>query len=389
MSIDNRSMLEQPVDQQIEKNGAAVGLSLGSQERKGKSPASTPEMVLNASIAYVESGLSLIPISADGTKSPDWLRLPKVWDERENRYKRSWKLFQVRRPTIEELTGWYQTGYSFGLAIVAGTVSGSERGVGLEIIDFDTAELAAPWSEAIAEKCPQLPERLVRVQSPRPGLHIYYRCRTFGGSQKLAIGPLVDEHGVTICNPKNGKPKKKTLIELKGEGGYCLAPPSPPACHPSGKAYEVVEGSPELTQIPTITPEEREILLNAARKLNRWTEPEPARRQRCETQLPASAARPGDDLNARGDWSDILKPHGWTFVDNRDGVEHWCRPGKSTGSSATVNYSDCNLLFVFSSNADPFEEGQAYTKFAAYTLLEHEGDYHAAAAALRGMGYGL
>ena len=38
-----------------------------------------------------------------------------------------------------------------------------------------------------------------------------------------------------------------------------------------------------------------------------------------------------------------------------------------------------NVLYVFSSNAAPFEPNQAYSPFAVYTLLEHGGDWERAA----------
>src|SRR4051794_31254171 len=56
--------------------------------------ATSPEAVVEAARRYVEAGLSVIPIAADGSKGPDWPRLPQVWDEAEGRYKRSWKPFQ-------------------------------------------------------------------------------------------------------------------------------------------------------------------------------------------------------------------------------------------------------------------------------------------------------
>ena len=81
----------------------------------------------------------------------------------------------------------------------------------------------------------------VRVVTPRPGLHVYYRCRTFGGSQKLARVP----------DPEKGGRKPKAVIELKGEAGYCLATPSPPECHKTGRRY-VYEGG-TLADVPVIT----------------------------------------------------------------------------------------------------------------------------------------
>jgi len=53
----------------------------------------------------------------------------------------------------------------------------------------------------------------------------------------------------------------------------------------------------------------------------------------------------------------------------------WCRPGKKSGTSATTNFGGSDLLYVFSSNAEPFEQQTAYSKFHAYALLYHDGDF--------------
>src|SRR5262249_15286789 len=98
--------------------------------------------------------------------------------------------------------------------------------------------------------------------------------------------------------------------------------------------------------------------------------------------------RPGDDFNRRASWDDILIPHGWARVGGGRDEERWCRPGKDHGVSATTDHAGNGLLYVFSSNADPFEDSRGYSKFTAYALLNHEGDCSAAAAALRKQGYG-
>ena len=79
-----------------------------------------------------------------------------------------------------------------------------------------------------------------------------------------------------------------------------------------------------------------------------------------------------------------MRRHGWTLARGGEN-EYWRRPGKDQGWSATLRG---RVLYVFSSNAAPFEPDRAYSPFAAYTLLEHAGDFAAAAAALRSEGYG-
>lgn len=99
---------------------------------------------------------------------------------------------------------------------------------------------------------------------------------------------------------------------------------------------------------------------------------------------------PGYDFCQKGDWSDILVPHGWQI----NGC-HVTRPGKSYGVSGTVGVLKSetrgDLLFVFSEDAAvaPLEPHRTYSKFEAYAALRFNGDYSAAARDLRIRGYGV
>jgi hypothetical protein len=103
--------------------------------------------------------------------------------------------------------------------------------------------------------------------------------------------------------------------------------------------------------------------------------------------------RPGDDYNRRANWRDILEPIGFKIDKEAGKTFHWTRPGKDSGTSATTGH--CNgetsgeLLYLFTPNAPPFNVNTAYSKFSAYTLLNHGGDYSAAAKALAQEGYGI
>jgi putative DNA primase/helicase len=178
------------------------------------------------------------------------------------------------------------------------------------------------------------------------------------------------------------------LIELKAEGGYCIVPPSPRPCHPRNQLYRILDGSPPLTEVPVITPDERNMLLEEARSFNRWNEPEPKRVSSIARTRGPKGNRPGDDFDRKVTWADILEPHGWVMVGQRGETEDWRRPGKSEGNSATVNYGDRGWFHVFSSNADPFDDGRSYSKFTAYALLYHGGDFKKAAKALQQDGFG-
>jgi hypothetical protein len=94
--------------------------------------------------------------------------------------------------------------------------------------------------------------------------------------------------------------------------------------------------------------------------------------------------RPGDDFNNRGDVRDVLQQHGWICTKGGEN-EYWRRPGKTSGTSATLKD---RVFYVFSSNAAPFEPNEAYSPFAVYAMLEHGGDFSTATLALSAQGFG-
>ena len=301
----------------------------------------------------VASGLSVIHIRPDGTKRPAL---------------EAWRPYQRTKPDAATLARWFRHGE--GLAVIAGAVSGH-----LEILDFDALELFAPWCALVDARCPGLVARLPQVQTPSDGRHVYYRCAIITGNLRLVRRLAVDD-------------TPGTVIETRGEGGYAVAPPSPPACHPVQRPYLMLHG--DLAAIPKISEGERACLLPTARAFNASLEPlRGVSRGPAGMMQHAGYRRPGDMFNAHVDWRRLLEPHGWTCVGQHGEVTHWRRPGKiGPGISATTNYAGRHLLYVFSTNAMPFEPETAYSPFAAHALLNHGGDFTAAARSLAARGYG-
>jgi Bifunctional DNA primase/polymerase, N-terminal len=296
-----------------------------------------------AALAYLDAGLSLLPILPDGSKSP---AIP-------------WKQYQAVPPEGSVVSTWCLRGP--GLGIICGAVSGH-----LEVLDFDAHELFAPWCDLVEEQAPGLVQRLPVVKTPSDGRHVFYRCLVIAGNTKLA--QVIDAHGQVA-----------TAIETRGEGGYVIAPGSPPACHPLGKPYVLIAG--DLTAIPAITTDERALMWRAAKTFNAYTPPQRTISPPKPLGTPGGD-RPGDLYNARMTWPELLEPHGWIVAGQRGEVTLWKRPGKrERGWSATPGHGQ-DLFYVFSTNAPPFQAETAYSKFAAYALLAHGGDFTAAAKAL-------
>ncbi len=329
-----------------------------------------PLSILDAALLAHRSGLCVLPPREDGSKAP---MAPAG----------RWKHFQRQRPTEEDIRRWY--GPCTGIGIVCGKVSRH-----LEMLEFEGRAVAEGlWQEfnnlADQTVLRDLVDRIKHgygERTPSGGHHLLYRCLDgVEGSLKLAERPPTEEEAADDVR-SGGKPTPRVLIETRGQGGYVVVAPSGGRVHQTGLDYRLVYGG--FDTIVTITAAERAALLELARSLDRMprvgVEPGPEARN--------DTGRPGDDFAARTSWAEILEPHGWRplFI-AADGNQHWRRPGKDRGTSATVNEGGAGVLYVFSTSTD-FDAERAYSKFAAYAVLNHNGDFAAAARALRAQGYG-
>ena len=96
------------------------------------------------------------------------------------------------------------------------------------------------------------------------------------------------------------------------------------------------------------------------------------------TRIPPEGS-PGADFNRRATKAQVLsmlERHGWVADHSQQGTDFLRRPGKTQGWSASLGHVAPNVLFVFSSNAAPFQGprgdklGTAYKPFGVYGLLE-------------------
>lgn len=136
--------------------------------------------------------------------------------------------------------------------------------------------------------------------------------------------------------------------------------------------------------------------LAAAHACNRFRPPdEPNVGRRGQASGPPSDAAPGTDFNARGSWAETgLFELGWAW-ERRLGDDSGLvrRPGKNSGTSGSVGTvtSQKNgwpLFWCWSTSVPEFKPNVTYSRFAVYATLNHNGDFGAAAAALRAKGYG-
>ena len=277
--------------------------------------------------------ISAIPVNSDKT--------PMV----------SWKTYQERLQTLSECEKW-GTMQKGGIAVVCGKISNN-----LEIIDIDNKlDNATAIFEDICKQIkhnqPKLFDKLVIEKSKNNGYHIIYRCEKIEGNRKLA-------------KQDNSEGNVYTIIETRGEGGYCLVYPTP--------HYERIQKN--VLKVEKITVEERDFLFELCLMFNKYVEEKPTFTNFKQAFSEKSGDRIGDFYNERNDFIDILKKHDWTIEKEESDKIHFRRPGKNKGNSATFLFEP-RLFYVFSSNAYPFEEQKSYSPFAIFTLLECNGDFN-------------
>lgn len=264
----------------------------------------------------------------------------------------SWKDCQTSIPPLNR----YDDITSEQIACVCGKVSG-----GLVCIDFDikNGDMFTDWMRIVSTNFPEMLSKLVIEKSPSGGYHVIYRTNAEVRNMKLA---------------KNTE--KACTIETRGEGGYFVCYPSP--------NYDLYYS--DFDNIQTILPEESEQLLTIARSLNQYTEEVTLPPLRDTIQTTSGGLSPFDDYDQRHNVVSLLTSHGWKVLFYSSGVAYLRRPGKNSGISATWGKVP-DRFYVFTTST-AFVNEHIYKASAVYAMLEHNGDYNAAAKSLYEKGYG-
>jgi hypothetical protein len=144
---------------------------------------------------YQAKGLSLFPLQPKKKKPID-----------------DWTIWQQRRPTPQEVESWFKNGKK-NIAIVTGKVSG------IIVLDEDDPPVFQAWLAEHGYKLPLTPTvKTSTFKDDQGNIHqkFHYYFKHPGGKIKNMI-------------------KKIPGADIKGDGGYVVAPPS---IHPNGEQYE-------------------------------------------------------------------------------------------------------------------------------------------------------
>lgn len=150
---------------------------------------------LDIALRYASMGISVIPLKA-----------------RDKRPIGSWKEFQTRRATPEEIHSWFDGKPNLNVGIVTGSISR------LVAIDADTEEMAA----RVAQIYPS-----PMWSKTSKGRHFFYRHPGHPVGNRAKIVGLA--------------------LDVRGDGGYVVAPGS---THPSGVTYEEGGAWGEIEDLP-------------------------------------------------------------------------------------------------------------------------------------------
>jgi len=291
--------------------------------------------------ACLQFGLSVIPVGLD--KKP---LIP------------TWTPFQRQRATAAELSAF---GNPPGLAIIGGAVSGNVICIDIDLkhdskktVDKEFFELLKEWGHEEALK------RCAVEKTPSGGYHVVFRAPFSRPCEKMAL-----DFG-----------KTEAMIEIKSEGGYFVCDPTP--------GWELKNGS--FLNLPTFDADTANAFLSAAWALDRTDAPpaEPVRYEKHEGKSPF------DDYSERATAEDLLselQAHGWRKVGQRGENILMVRPGKEGRDYGATLHISKRVFYVFTSSSE-FHQGRGYGPVSVYAILNHGGDFKAAARDLVSKGYG-
>jgi len=294
----------------------------------------------NTKIDSNEFGLSIIPVAI--SKKP----IIKSWSEYQS--------------TVAPIALWHPHYVNQGtVGIITGIISGN-----LECIDFDikndpTGTIITNYIKLIP---PDLLNKLIIQSTPSGGRHFIYRCPEATIDKNLKLALHTD---------------KSVIIETRGEGGYFCT---------SKVNNKIMQGVFDLeklnVEIPEITVEERNFLLDTARSLTRYF----PTGNTSKNGEPFSYSDPAINMfNNKYPIIELFQKHGWAVVKEEDQKVYLLRDGSSAVHSGYY-FKDSKTFFCFSTSTE-FQPGKPYNHFQVLQVLEGKNDYRTTVRLLKEYGY--
>ena len=253
-----------------------------------------------------------------------------------------WKQYQGEQAPYKQWRTHYCNGGYIGL--ITGHVSGGLGCIDIDLKNDPSKTIFEEYKNLIPE---EIFERLIVQTTPNDGFHLIYKCpdSVIDGNQKLA-------------HSQDGE----VILETRGEGGYFCT---------HMKDYQVIQGNFDLIKfnidIPEISIEEREILMDLARSLDR--------------KIPKSGStytgysEPAIvEFNSNYDILPLFQKHGWNIFNEDDEKVTLTRPGSNAPYSGY--YFKGTRTFLCFSTSTPFKSQRPYNHFQILKILAGGDDYY-------------
>ena len=221
---------------------------------------------------------------------------------------------------------------------------------GIEVLDFDNHLLNAhSIIKDFMKEC-YFKDKFVVNRTGGGGYHVIYRIEELEGNKKLAA------QYDAVSNAW------ETVIETRGYGGQIIIPPSP--------KYRTLQGS--LFDIKLISSEEREWLFNRAKQFDEKKPKECviSKVEDYNVETGGLLQRFNESSIGYNYMISVLLGNGWRMFEGNK----LTRPNKKFGISATI-FGKHKRLYVWSSNAHPFENQKMYNPSMVVNLLEFNGNW--------------
>lgn len=284
--------------------------------------------------AYLSDGISLIPVREKQELLPNGTALAAKTPYGNIKQGTTWKQFQSRIASKDELWAALEKYNTCAVAMVGGKVSGN-----LEIIDIDVkyfAGIDAILFADIDKFFPALFAKLRIHKTPSGGYHLLYRVADgeIPSNMKLAGRPASDEE------LKTAQTKVYNFLETRGEGGYALLPPS--------MGYAVQQDVP----IPVITWAERMALISLCQSYTKVTKVEristPNTNQYKDGYY---SENPFEHFNNSPEAETILDSHGWKFFNENATYKYYTRPDRPQSGISASFHKEKRIYYIWTTSS--------------------------------------
>jgi predicted P-loop ATPase len=286
-------------------------------------------------------GLSIIPVASN--------KIPfKPWGE-----------YQTK---ISPISYWHSHYLNQGtIGIITGKISGNLECIDIDIKNDPQKTIIKEYSNLISK---ELLSRLIIQSTPNGGQHYIYRCPEAMIDKNLKLALHSD---------------KTVILETRGEGGYFCT---------SKVNNKILQGKFNLSNlevdIPVITTEERDFLLETARSLTRYI---PRQSEKIsKNDKPFVYSEPAiNEFNDKYSIIDLFLKHNWSVVKEDQEKYFLLREGSSAQHSGYYN-KDSKTFTCFSTSTD-FKPEKPYNNFQILQTLEGKDDYKTTLRLLPALGF--